>query len=94
MNGMNKNELIRNAAEKTGLTQQQVKNGLDSVLGIIGDTLDKGGEVVIPDFGKFFRVRSSARKVKLPDGRWTYVPVKEVVKFKAFSNIRCYAAKY
>ena len=91
---MNKNELIQNAAERTGLSQLQVKNSLDAILGIIGETIDRGGEVNIPDFGKFFRVRSAARRVRLPDGRWTFVPVKERVRFKAFSNIRCYSTKY
>lgn len=94
MTGMNKNELIQCVAEKTGLSQMQVKKTLDAVFGAIGDTLDDGKEVVIPDFGKLFCARSAARKVKLPNGRWTYVPVKVRIKFKAFSNIRNYSSKY
>ncbi len=91
---MNKNELIQGAAEKCGLTQAQVRKSIDAILGIVGDSLDNGDEVIIPDFGKLFLVRSAARKVKLPNGQWTYVPVKERIKFKAFSNIRNYSAKY
>lgn len=91
---MNKNELIQCAAEKTGFTQVQVKKTLDAVLGAIGESLDGGMEVVIPDFGKLFCARSAARKVRLPNGQWMYIPVKERIKFKAFSNIRNYSAKY
>lgn len=94
MKGMNKNELIRRATGKTGLTQKQVKGVLDAVLGIIGDSLEDGMEVVIPDFGKLYCARSAARRVRLPNGQWTYVPVKERIKFKAFSNIRNYSSKY
>jgi DNA-binding protein HU-beta len=91
---MNKNELIQGAAERSGLTQAQVRKSLDAILGIVGESLDNGVGVVIPDFGKLFLVRSAARKVKLPNGQWTFVPVKERIKFKAFSNIRNYSAKY
>ncbi len=91
---MNKNQLIQSAAAKTGLSQQHVKECLDAVLGIIGDELKNGSEVVVPDFGKLFTARSSARRVKLPDGRWAMIPVKERVKFKAFSNIKNYSFKY
>ena len=91
---MNKNELIQGASERSGLTQAQVRKSLDAILGIVGESLDNGVGVVIPDFGKLFLVRSAARKVKLPNGQWTFVPVKERIKFKAFSNIRNYSAKY
>lgn len=91
---MNKNELIQGTAERSGLTQAQVRKSLDAILGIVGESLDNGVGVVIPDFGKLFLVRSAARKVKLPNGQWTFVPVKERIKFKAFSNIRNYSAKY
>ena len=73
---MNKNELIQGAAERSGLTQAQVRKSLDAILGIVGESLDNGVGVVIPDFGKLFLVRSAARKVKLPNGQWTFVPVK------------------
>ncbi len=91
---MNKNELIQNAAGKTGLSQAQVRKCLDAVLGIVGETLDAGSEVVVPDFGKLFVVKGAARKVRMPNGQWTFVPAKERVKFKAFSNIRLYSSKY
>ena len=91
---MNKNELIQGVVERSGLTQAQVRKSLDAILGIVGESLDNGVGVVIPDFGKLFQVRSAARKVKLPNGQWTFVPVKERIRFKAFSNIRNYSAKY
>lgn len=91
---MNKTELIQRVAEKTAMTQGQVKKCLDAVLGTVGDELKKGNEVVLPDFGKFLCVRTAARRAKLPNGRWTVVPVKERPRFKAFVNIRNYSVKY
>ena len=91
---MNKVELIQCVAEKTAMPQNQVKKCLDAVLGTVGDELRNGREVVLPDFGKFLSIRTSARRNRLPDGRWTIVPVKERVRFKAFTNIRSYSVKY
>ena len=91
---MNKVELIQCVAERTAMPQNQVKKCLDAVLGTVGDELRNGREVVLPDFGKFLCIRTSARRNRLPDGRWTIVPVKERVRFKAFTNIRSYSVKY
>lgn len=91
---MNKMELIMRVAEKTTMPQKQVKRCLDGILATIGDELKGGREVVLPDFGKFICVRTAARKVRLPNGRWTVIPVTERPRFKAFTNIRHYSVKY
>ena len=85
---MNKVELIQCVAERTAMPQNQVKKCLDAILGTVGDELRNGREVV------FLCIRTSARRNRLPDGRWTIVPVKERVRFKAFTNIRSYSVKY
>lgn len=91
---MNKSELIQRVSERTGMTQAQVRRCLDAVLGTVGDELNNGNEVVLPDFGRFLCVRTPERRVKLPGGRWTDVPAKERPRFKAFANIRNYSVKY
>ena len=89
---MNKMELVMRVAEKTAMPQKDVKRCL--ILATIGDELKGGREIVLPDFGKFMCVRTAARKVRLPNGRWMVIPVTERPRFKAFTNIRHYSVKY
>ena len=91
---MNKTELIQQAAEKLGLPLQEVRNGLDVFLGVIGSELKKGGEVIITDFGRFYTKKMPQRTVKLPNGQSSMVLERENVKFRAFQNIRLYNVKY
>ncbi len=91
---MNKSDLIQAVAEKTNRPQQDVRNCLDTILGVIGEELKNSGEVTIADFGRFYTKKLSQRSVKLPDGRTTVVLERENVKFKAFQNIKLYNVKY
>ena len=81
---MKKSDLVQLAAEKTRLSQQEVRNCLDVILGAIGEEMKKGGEVN----------KMPQRTVKLPNGQSSVVLERENVKFKAFSNIRLYNVKY
>ena len=90
---MKKSDLIHLAAEKTGLSQLEVRNCLDVILGAIGEELKNGGDVVITDFGRFYTKKLPQRMVKLPNGQ-SSVLERENVKFKAFQNIRLYNVKY
>lgn len=91
---MKKTDLIHLAAEKTGLSQMEVRNCLDVILGAIGEELKNGGDVVITDFGRFYTKKLPQRMVKLPNGQSSVVLERENVKFKAFQNIRLYNVKY
>lgn len=91
---MKKSDLIQLAAEKTRLSQQEVRNCLDVILGAIGEELKKGGEVIITDFGRFYTKKMPQRTVKLPNGQSSVVLERENVKFRAFQNIRLYSVKY
>ena len=91
---MKKSDLIHLAAENTGLSQLEVRNCLDVILGAIGEELKNGGDVVITDFGRFYTKKLPQRMVKLPNGQSSVVLERENVKFKAFQNIRLYNVKY
>ena len=91
---MKKSDLIHLAAEKTGLSQLEVRKCLDVILGAIGEELKNGGDVVITDFGRFYTKKLPQRMVKLPNGQSSVVLERENVKFKAFQNIRLYNVKY
>ena len=91
---MNKSELISRAAAKGGMTQKQMRKSLDAVLGIIGDELATGGEVVLPDFGKFCTRRLKERTICPFGGAPIKVPSKEKVCFKPYTNIRMYSTRF
>jgi nucleoid DNA-binding protein len=91
---MKKSDLIHLAAEKTGLSQLEVRKCLDVILGAICEELKNGGDVVITDFGRFYTKKLPKRVVKLPNGHSSVVLERENVKFKAFQNIRLYNVKY
>ncbi|MDB5661904.1 MAG: histone family protein DNA-binding protein [Sphingomonas bacterium] len=50
---MNKQELIAAVAGVTGLSRSDASGAVESVFGIIGDTLKKGDEVRLVGFGTF-----------------------------------------
>ena len=91
---MKKSDLIQLAAEKTRLSQQEVRECLDVILGAIGAELKNGCEVIITDFGRFYTRKLPQRMVKLPNGQSSVVLERENVKFKAFQNIKLYNVKY
>lgn len=50
---MNKNELVRAIANKTGVTLKEADNALDGIIGAITDGLNNGEKVQISGFGTF-----------------------------------------
>lgn len=91
---MNKSELISRAAAKSGITQKQMRKSLDALLGIIGGELATSGEVVLPDFGKFYIKRLKERSIRPFGGAPIKVPSKEKISFKPYANIRIYSARF
>jgi nucleoid DNA-binding protein len=92
---MNKKVLIKTLSAQTGLTQRQAGELLDSLLGIIGTELRKGGEVTVSDFGRFFLHHVKAHAGHHPmTGKPIEIASKDVVKFKPFAGMRSYQHKY
>ncbi len=50
---MNKSELIRDIANKAGITLKEAATALDSVIGAITDGLNNGEKIQISGFGVF-----------------------------------------
>lgn len=67
---MNKSEMARKLAQRSGLTQAQAADVLDTifspVMGIIADELDAGGKVAIGGFGSFEVRHRGARTGRNP----------------------------
>lgn len=73
---MNKIELVKVVADKTGLTQKEVSTVVEEMLNTVVADLAKGNEVAIAGFGKFVVKTRAARESINPR-------TKEVIKVPA-----------
>lgn len=81
---MNKSDLIREVANRTGLKQIEARTAIDQVVNIIGEEVARGRSVNLRGFGTFKAVRREARKAQHPRTRQTIsVPQKRVPVFRA-----------
>lgn len=86
---MNKQELIGAIANKSGLTQKDVKTALDASLAVITETLAKGGEINLVGFGSFSVKTQKARTGRNPKtGEKLTIPAKKVPSFKAGKGLK------
>jgi len=85
---MNKTELIKAIAEKSGLSKVDSKKALDSLVATVVDELKKGGKISLVGFGSFSVVEKQARQGINPR---TKKPIKiegkKVAKFKAGAEL-------
>jgi len=58
---MNRKELIAALANKTGITKSNADQNVMALIGIISDTLEKGGKINLKGFGIFAVRERSAR---------------------------------
>ncbi len=85
---MNKTELIKKVAEKSGLTQADSKKALEATLATIKEALAADDSVALIGFGTFSTGIRPAREGKNPrTGEKIYIAEKKVAKFKAGSGL-------
>lgn len=76
---MNKGEFIDRLADSTNLTKKEARRLLDSVLGLIQDTLLQGEEVKLVGFGKFgVRARKASSRINPQTKEQIHVDAKVV----------------
>lgn len=81
---MNKKELVKQIADKNGVSIKDAQRGLDTTLQIIKKTLEKGQKLTLIGFGTFSTKMRSERTAKhIVTGKTIKVKAKKVVKFKA-----------
>ncbi|MDO5650523.1 MAG: HU family DNA-binding protein [Moraxella sp.] len=86
---MNKKEFIQAVADKSGLTQKDIKTTLDATLAVIGDTLADGSEINLVGFGSFAVKTQKARTGRNPKtGEKLTIPAKKVPSFKAGKGLK------
>jgi len=80
---MNKNELIAEVADVSGLTKAQAGDAVEATLNTITGTLTKGDEVRILGFGNFVVANRKATTARNPQtGATIDVPASKAPKFK------------
>ncbi|MBC2840369.1 HU family DNA-binding protein [Robiginitalea sp. SC105] len=85
---MNKTELIDAMAADAGITKAAAKKALESFLGNVEKSLKKGNRVSLVGFGSWSVSRRNAREGRNPStGKTIHIPAKNVVKFKAGSEL-------
>ena len=92
---MDKKELIEAVAFRTDSSFDCVKDIMNAMLGVIGDTMRDSGEIVLSDFGRFHIKNIPARKMVNPEtGEALILPKHDKIAFKAYRNITRYSEKY
>jgi DNA-binding protein HU-beta len=80
---MNKTDLIKTIAEKSGSTLKDAGKFLDVFTDTLSETLKKGEDVALVGFGTFSRVERSARIGRnFGTGKSIKVPASKAVRFK------------
>lgn len=86
---MNKSNLIDSMAEDAGISKAAAKKGLESFLGNVQKSLKKGDRVSLVGFGTWSVSKRAAREGRNPQtGKTIKIPAKNVVKFKAGSELQ------
>jgi DNA-binding protein HU-beta len=64
-----KDQIVREVAEQSGLSQKDAGLALDAILETIQETLKSGGEITLTGFGKFHVAERGARQGVNPQTR-------------------------
>jgi DNA-binding protein HU-beta len=86
---VNKNDLARAVADKSGLSLGDASKALDAVLESIEGALSGGGEVAITGFGKFSVAHRNARQgVNPATGEKIQIAASKAPKFSAGAKLK------
>lgn len=86
---MNRKELVKGVAERSGLTQDQVDSVLNGLADVVTDSVKSGDKVVVPGFVSFERVERAARAGRNPQtGEAMQIPAQHAVKVSAGKALR------
>lgn len=86
---MNKTELARNVADKTGLTIAAAGEAVNAVIESVLGALENGEEVALLGFGTFKVVERAARTGRNPQtGEEIEVPASKSITFKVSKSLK------
>jgi DNA-binding protein HU-beta len=91
---MNKGDLIDKMAKDAGITKAAAGDALNSFMGAVQGTLQKGDKVTLVGFGTFSVSKRNARTGRNPQtGKEIKIAAKVVAKFKAGADLAKAASK-
>lgn len=86
---MTKSDIVKNIANKTGLTGKDVKNVLDAFNDLAVKEIKAAGQFKVCDLGKLKLRTREARMMRNPQtGKQIKVPAKKVVKFTVAKAVK------
>ena len=86
---MNKNDLVNQVSDSTGLSKSDSAKAVDSVLDTITSTLKSGGDVRLVGFGTFLVSKRKATTGRNPQtGAAINIPAANVPKFRAGKSLK------
>lgn len=86
---VNKDELARGVAERSGLDNSQAKKAVEATLEEISKQIGDGNEVRLTGFGKFSAAQRAAREGRNPStGETIQIAAKRVPKFSAGAELK------
>ncbi|SDW97222.1 DNA-binding protein HU-beta [Alicyclobacillus hesperidum] len=86
---MNKSELARHAAQKSGLTLKQGEEVVNAIFDTIAEALESGEKVQILGFGTFEVKDRAERTARNPrTGETIVVPQRRATTFKAGADLK------
>lgn len=86
---MNKNELVAQVADDSGLTKADSAKAVDAVFDTISATLKNGDDVRLIGFGTFaVSVRAAGERRHPATGKTIMVPETRVAKFKPGKSLK------
>ena len=86
---MNKKELIKKAAARSGMPQVEMEKAMNTIMEIIGQSLEKEESVVLLGFGTFQVRERAARQGHNPVTKQPMqIPAKKLIKFKPSSKLK------
>ena len=92
---MNKTQLVAAIAAKADITKAEAAKYLNTVLGVVADTLSANEEIAVPDFGKFVIKHVTERQGINPATKEKItIEAHDKIVFKAFDNLSIYSRKH
>ena len=86
---MTKTATLAHLADKTGLSKKQIEGVLDETLSLACKEAKKGGQFVLPGFGKLVLANRKARIGRNPQtGEPIKIPAKRVCKFRLSKSLK------
>ena len=86
---MTKSEFVDQVASESGLSKADAGKAVDAFIGVVEETLKRGGEVSFTGFGKFSVSDRGARQGVNPQtGEKIQIPASKVPKFSAGSALK------